>query len=181
MEHTSAGSEAGLFSDKFRYERHRPERTLFYQLVEQHYPSLVDLMAIQGKPLPRYVRREYEDYLKCGRLKHGFLRLRCDTCQAERLFVFSCKRLVICTSFGARRMVESAALLVDEFLPQQPMRQWVLSGFCRKMFIEIEFTYLWAQLSSKGRELLEGVFYRDPKQLLANHMRHLNSIQGSRS
>jgi hypothetical protein len=114
MEHTSAGSEAGLFSDKFRYERHRPERTLFYQLVEQHYPSLVDLMAIQGKPLPRYVRREYEDYLKCGRLKHGFLRLRCDTCQAERLLVFSCKRLVICTSFGARRMVESAALLVDE-------------------------------------------------------------------
>jgi hypothetical protein len=114
MEHTSAGSEAGLFSDKFRYVRHHPERTLLYQLVEQHYPSLVDLMAIQGKPLPRYVRREYEDYLKCGRLKHGFLRLRCDTCQAERLLVFSCKRLVICTSFGARRMVESAALLVDE-------------------------------------------------------------------
>jgi len=48
MEHTSAGSEAGLFSDKFRYERHRPERTLLYQLVEQHYPSLVDLMAIQA-------------------------------------------------------------------------------------------------------------------------------------
>ncbi|MFT5610117.1 MAG: hypothetical protein ACI9LU_000609 [Polaribacter sp.] len=50
MEHTSAGPETGLFSDKFRYERHRPERTLLYQLVEQHYPSLVDMMAIQGKP-----------------------------------------------------------------------------------------------------------------------------------
>ncbi len=24
MEHTSAGPEAGLFSAKFRYERHRP-------------------------------------------------------------------------------------------------------------------------------------------------------------
>jgi ribosomal protein S27E len=123
MGHTSAGPEAGLFSDKFRYERHRPERTLLYQLVEQHYPSLVDLMAIQGKPLPRYVRREFEEYLKCGRLKHGFLRLRCDTCQAERLLAFSCKRRGICPSCGARRMVESAALLVDEILPQQPMRQ----------------------------------------------------------
>lgn len=90
MEHTFAGPEAGLFSDKFRYERHRPERTLLYQLVEQHYPSLVDLMAIQGKPLPRYVRREFEEYLKCGRLKHGFLRLRWDTCHAERLLAFSC-------------------------------------------------------------------------------------------
>ncbi len=28
---------------------------------------------------------------------------------------------------GARRMAESAALLVDEVLPEQPMRQWVLS------------------------------------------------------
>ena len=33
MKQTSAGPEAGLFSDKFRYERHRPERTLLYQLV----------------------------------------------------------------------------------------------------------------------------------------------------
>ena len=28
---------------------------------------------------------------------------------------------------GARRMAESAALLVDEVLPEQPVRQWVLS------------------------------------------------------
>jgi hypothetical protein len=90
MEHTSAGSEAGLFSEKFRYERHRPERTLLYHLVEQHYPSLVDLMAIQEKLLSTYVRREFEEYLKWGRLKRGFLRLRCDTCQAERLLAFSC-------------------------------------------------------------------------------------------
>jgi hypothetical protein len=80
MEHASAGLEAGAFSDKFRYERHRPERTLLYQLVEQYYPELADLMTVQGSPLPRYVRREFEEYLKCGRLEHGFLRLRCDTC-----------------------------------------------------------------------------------------------------
>ncbi len=32
-------------------------------------------------------------------------------------------------SYGARRIVESAALLVDvdEILPHRPMRQWVLS------------------------------------------------------
>jgi len=28
---------------------------------------------------------------------------------------------------GARRMAESAALLVDEVFPEQPVRQWVLS------------------------------------------------------
>ncbi len=40
---------------------------------------------------------------------------------------FSCKRRGFCPSCGARRMAESAALLVDEVLPEQPMRQWVLS------------------------------------------------------
>ena len=84
MEHAFAGLEAGSASRGFRYERHLRERTLLYQLVEQYYPELADLMAVQGKPLPGYVRREFEGYLKCGRLEHGFLRLRCDTCHAGR-------------------------------------------------------------------------------------------------
>ncbi len=52
-----------------------------------------------------------------GRLEHGFLRVQCDTCYAEHLVAFSCKRRGFCPSCGARRMVESAALLVDEVLP----------------------------------------------------------------
>src|SRR5690554_7536469 len=64
---------------------------------------------------------------ECGRLEHGFLRVRCESCHAEHLVAFSCKRRGFCPSCGARRMAESAALLVDEVLPEQPMRQWVLS------------------------------------------------------
>lgn len=36
---------------------------------------------------------------------------------------FSCKRGGFCPSCGARRMADSAALLVDEILPFQPMLQ----------------------------------------------------------
>ena len=32
-----------------------------------------------------------------------------------------------CPSCGARRMAESAALLIDELFPRLPIRQWVLS------------------------------------------------------
>lgn len=110
-----------------RYQRHRPEQTLLYQLVEQHYPVFIDCMAGQGRPLPDYVQREFEDYLRCGRLEHGFLRVRCESCRAEHLVAFSCKRRGFCPSCGARRMAESAALLVDEVFPEQPVRQWVLS------------------------------------------------------
>jgi ribosomal protein S27E len=107
--------------------RHRPEQTLLYQLVERHYPEFARLMAAQGSPLPGYVAREFEDYLKCGRLEHGFLRVRCQSCHHEKLVAFSCKRRGFCPSCGVRRMVDSAALLVDEVLPKVPLRQWVLS------------------------------------------------------
>jgi ribosomal protein S27E len=84
-------------------------------------------LAERGRHLPAHVREKFEAYLKCGRLEHGFLRIRCTTCHAERLVAFSCKRRGFCPSCGARRMVESAALLVDEVLPREPVRQWVLS------------------------------------------------------
>lgn len=109
------------------YQRHQPEGTLLYQLVDRYYPKFLNLMSAQGKTLPVHVQREFDTYLKCGRLEHGFLRVRCEDCYDERLVAFSCKGRGFCPSCGARRMVESAALLLDEVLPEQPMRQWVLS------------------------------------------------------
>ena len=53
-----------------RHQRHQPEKTLLYQIVEQHYPALAEDLKAQGRPLPYYVQREFEDYLKCGRLEH---------------------------------------------------------------------------------------------------------------
>ena len=60
----------------FRYERHTPETTLLYQLVERHWPEFKAMLSAQGKQLPGYVTREFDDYLKCGCLEHGFLRVR---------------------------------------------------------------------------------------------------------
>lgn len=85
------------------------------------------MRAPAGRPLPAYVEEEFDAYLKCGRLEEGFLRLRCEQCRAEKLVAFSCRRRGFCPSCGARRMAETAALLADEVLPEQPLRQWVLS------------------------------------------------------
>jgi len=70
----------------------------------------------------------FEDYLKCGRLEHGFLRVRCETCDAEHLPAFSCKRRGSCTRCGLQRMTEGCTLLVDEVFPKHPVRQWALSA-----------------------------------------------------
>jgi ribosomal protein S27E len=122
-----AGREASTGVGAPPYVRHRPERTLLYQVVEEYYPAFKAHLAAQSTGLPEYVEQEFEEYLKCGRLEHGFLRVRCDSCHAEHLVAFSCKRRGFCPSCGARRMAESAALLVDEVFPEQPVRQWVLS------------------------------------------------------
>ena len=110
-----------------RYQRHQPEKTLLYRIVEQHYPAFLAHLEAEGRTLPEHVRQEFTDYLRCGRLEHGFLRVRCESCHHEKLVAFSCKRRGFCPSYGARRMVESAALLVDEVLPARPLRQWVLT------------------------------------------------------
>lgn len=85
------------------------------------------MMAQQGKSLPRHVSQEFEAFLECGRLDNGFLRVVCDDCKHEKLVAFSCKKRGICPSCGARRMAESAKLLVDDVLQGYPVRQWVLS------------------------------------------------------
>ena len=95
-----AGREASADVAACVYVRHRPARSLLYQIVEEYYPAFKSYLATQGTALPGYVQREFEDYLKCGRLEHGFLRVRCDSCHAEHLVAFSCclQRETICSS-----------------------------------------------------------------------------------
>lgn len=134
------------------YERHRPEQTLLYRIIDRHYPRFLTYMSEQGKPLPCHVPKEFDEFLKCGRLEHGFLRVQCSTCHKERLVAFSCKRRGFCPSCGARRMTESAALLVDEVLPHEPVRQWVLS-------IPYQLRFLFASRPELMGKVL-GIVYR---------------------
>lgn len=100
---------------------------MLYQLVEKHYPAFAEMMQFQRKALPYHVIKEFEEFLKCGRLEHGFLRVVCDDCKHEKVVAFSCKRRGFCPSCGSRRMAERAKLLVDDALQGYPVRQWVLS------------------------------------------------------
>ena len=80
-----------------------------------------------GGGVPSWVERDFRAYLRCGILAHGFARARCSGCGYDFLVAFSCKVRGVCPSCNARRMVETAAHLVDHVLPPLPVRQWVLS------------------------------------------------------
>jgi hypothetical protein len=49
------------------YVRHRPERTLLYQIIQEYWPEFQAELAGQGKTLPAYIIKEFDEYLKCGK------------------------------------------------------------------------------------------------------------------
>ena len=110
------------------YERHRPEQTTLYRLVQQHAATFfAQGEDAAGAVLPQFVEDEFDAFLECGILAHAFLRLHCGDCGHDKLVAFSCKRRGFCPSCGARRMAQTAAHLVDHVIPLVPVRQWVLS------------------------------------------------------
>ena len=63
------------------YERHRPEQTTLYRLVQHHAATFFEQTELAaGAGLPQFVRDEFDAFLECGILAHGFLRLRCGHC-----------------------------------------------------------------------------------------------------
>jgi hypothetical protein len=121
-------SAKSQFKAGAQYSRHRLEQTALYQLIQQHSATFfAQAQDATGSSLPRYVKDEFDAFLECGILAHGFLRLHCGGCKQDQLLAFSCKRRGFCPSCGAKRMSETAAYLVDHVIPSVPVRQWVLS------------------------------------------------------
>jgi len=105
------------------YDRHRPEQTTLYRLVQQYAATFfAQAEDAAGADLPQFVEDEFDAFLECGILAHGFLRLRCGDCGHDKLVAFSCKRRGFCPSCGARRMAQTAAHLVDHVIPHVPVR-----------------------------------------------------------
>jgi hypothetical protein len=110
------------------YQRRRPEHTLWYRTVQTHFETWLALAAGSDDATPpAYVEQAFRRYLECGILVHGFARAHCAACGYDFLIGFSCKGRGVCPSCNTRRMVATAAHLVDHVLPPLPLRQWVLS------------------------------------------------------
>jgi Transposase zinc-binding domain len=112
------------------YAPRNPSRTVLSKVLADHLETL--LASLDADPdatgLPAYGQRAFYDYVPCGILAHGFLRLGCDTGKKEGLRAFSCKRRGFCPSCAGQRMAHTAAHLVACVVPWVPTRQWVVSG-----------------------------------------------------
>ncbi len=111
------------------YVPRQPEGTVLHRVVREHLETFLAEARQRGggEGLPRFVEREFREFLTCGMRARGFARFRCDTCRHEILVPFSCKGRGFCASCCGRRMVELAAHLADGVLGGLPIRQWVLT------------------------------------------------------
>jgi ribosomal protein S27E len=109
------------------YQRHKPEDTNLYKIIEQNLPSFQSYLSSADISLPQFVDEEFREYLRCSLLEHSFIHVKCDDCTFEHLVAFSCNLRGFCPSCGARRMIETPAYLVDSVMLQVPVWQWALS------------------------------------------------------
>ena len=109
------------------YERHRPESTVLYQSVARAWPKIEIEYGANQQSISPHVTSEFERYKRCGILEHGFVRLYCKDCQAERVIGFSCKGRGFCPACGSRRALQKADRIEREVWPRVKARQWVLT------------------------------------------------------
>ena len=103
---------------------------MLHQVIAEHLETFLGAVAEagDGAGLPRFVEREFREFLLCGVYEAGVARFQCEGCGLDHLLPFSCKGRGWCPSCGGRRMTERAAHLVDAVLPWVPVRQWVLES-----------------------------------------------------
>jgi len=99
------------------YERRRPEETVLYRTIAAHWPRFRERMEENGG-LPKFVVNEFEDYLDCGRLEAGCLRLERRSCGHSMLvalaWVSYCGPCVRAVDSTDRWFEESSAVAVRQ-------------------------------------------------------------------
>ena len=116
-----------------------------YQTVSKHWPAFRERLEEAGG-VPRFVVREFEEYLRCGVLEEGCLHLVCRQCGHSQVVALSCKKRGFCPACLGRRMSDTAVHLEQYVLPAVPIRHWICSlpwglrallGYDRKLCAEI--------------------------------------------
>jgi len=72
------------------YCRRQPELTDLYRVVQENSRAFHSIPEEGDRPIPEYVRREFEEFLRCGILAEGFARVHCKGCGFDRLVAFRC-------------------------------------------------------------------------------------------
>ncbi len=125
------------------YKRRRPEETALYRLIGENLDTFRSEYNERYGDIYGFYRYEMDEdiskYLKCGILKYGFARIKCQNkkCGKEYLLPFSCKSRGICPSCIRKYALDLEILLLDEIFKEVPYRHiiFTIPKILRKNFI----------------------------------------------
>ena len=73
----------------FEYLPHHPEETVLYRVVAENLESFLARQQERGRVVPGFVENDLRDFLDCGILERGFIRVHCNACGMDRVVPFS--------------------------------------------------------------------------------------------
>ena len=122
------------------YRQRHPERTAFYQCLEDYWEEFKESYRYfyerdYGSLRP-VVDKTVDRFSECGIFRHGFARIRCPECREEYLLAFSCKTRYFCPSCQAKRVAAFVEWITGEILQEVPHRQlvWTIPKVLRPTF-----------------------------------------------
>ena len=103
----------------------------YYQCIEDYYEEFKRSYDRNFSQKYGYLRPHIEkviyQYLDCGILHNGFVRIKCCECGHENLLSFSCKRRHFCPSCHAKRVAQFGEWLCSNVLKKVTHRHFVFS------------------------------------------------------
>jgi len=129
--------------------------------VSERWPSFRE-RAEEAGGLPKFVVREFEEFLKCGIAEEGCLHLVCRSCGYSEVVALSCKKRGFCPSCLGRRMADTAVHLEQRVLPAVRIRHWICSlpwglrallGYDRELCAEVVSAFQSEPLAAEAHTL----------------------------
>ena len=112
--------------------RHRsPESSPFFKVVSRYFPEFERIYPKKYETKYGFwrpvIHTSVEKFLKCGDLKEGFARIKCNDCGKELFVPFSCHQRCSCPSCHQKRSLLMSLHLTDDVLMNVPHRQFVFT------------------------------------------------------
>ncbi|MFH1435122.1 MAG: transposase [Pseudomonadota bacterium] len=113
------------------YRPRRPQQTDFYRLVEDNLETFLvqanDPFYAASPSVPPHAETAMRDFLSCGLPGDGFCRAVCRRCGRTLVISYSCQHRCPCPSCAAKKTAVAGAKLVDDVIPEVPVRMWTLT------------------------------------------------------
>ena len=105
---------------------HSPYGTVCHFVVQHKFDDWLIYRRRLGRRVPKYVRKAFRQYLKCGDPIHGFSVLACPTLHYSRYVAFRCKGRGFCTYCLLIRQRTLVYQVIERVIGNVPVRHAVL-------------------------------------------------------